>query len=724
MQQALPDFTGQPKLTLTAPAGLGGTLEIQPRTAERDQGGAQSRGQQVQADRRHQHHARLVGSAGVGVFVPIAPPGRGAGERRPTSWASISKRSKSGGALVIGSDELGVKLAIGELGVALRLKNGAPRAAVLRARRQGDDQAAATPSSSSILGDGIKLGLDVDAEADVAGRAAPRQRHRPAREPAGADAADRPLRAAVDQPRSRSDRRQLRASEGRALCVVRRLARTRSRRRSIAWASCSTLDVVNAGDRSASRSSRRTASASSLDAGIVKGGGYLAVDENGYAGVLELKMLAVDVKAIALLNTHSEAGFSLLLLIFGQFPAIQLSFGFTLTGIGGLIGVQHTASPTALSQGSATAQLDAVLFPDESGRQRAAASSTRCARCFRSRAADSSSGRCSSSAGARRASSPCGSACSIEAEPVRAARPGDRRSSRRSSRPTSRCCTCGSTSSARSSSIRCASRSTRSSIQLARRVHHRSPGSSRSARSSATSRRSSSAPAASTRASRRFPPTSRRPSIASARASTSASSACRSRAISRSPRRRYRRARRCARGPTSASPASRAASASTRSAISCRSSTSSWTCFAYLAVHVFGIDFASMHLTALLAGPGRWHIAGNARSAHAVAAARLLAAHRRELGHRSRHAADHRQRRRTSWRRRSRRSRNWCAQLPQGGESFLTLADIEAGDRRARASARHTRLPAEARAVRAAHGQGERQQDRAARTSSSAARCS
>ena len=75
-------------------------------------------------------------------------------------------------------------------------------------------------------------------------------------------------------------------------------------------------------------------------------------------------MLAVDVKAIAILNTHSDAGFSLLLLIFGQFPAIQLSFGFTLTGIGGLIGVQHTASPAALSQALGAGQLDAVLFPD------------------------------------------------------------------------------------------------------------------------------------------------------------------------------------------------------------------------------------------------------------------------------------------------------------------------------------------------------------------------
>ncbi|HSW23933.1 MAG TPA: DUF6603 domain-containing protein, partial [Burkholderiaceae bacterium] len=95
-----------------------------------------------------------------------------------------------------------------------------------------------------------------------------------------------------------------------------------------------------------------------------KGGGYLGVDANGYAGVLELKLLAVDVKAIALLNTSSEAGFSLLLLIFGQFPPIQLSFGFTLTGIGGLIGVQHAASPPALSQALSDGHIDAVLFPD------------------------------------------------------------------------------------------------------------------------------------------------------------------------------------------------------------------------------------------------------------------------------------------------------------------------------------------------------------------------
>ena len=104
----------------------------------------------------------------------------------------------------------------------------------------------------------------------------------------------------------------------------------------------------------------------SLDAGVVAGGGYVYLDpEKGeYAGVLELRMMAIGIKAIAILNTKvPDAGWSLLLLIFGNFPPIQLSFGFTLTGIGGLIGLQHTTSTDALSRGLATGALDAILFP-------------------------------------------------------------------------------------------------------------------------------------------------------------------------------------------------------------------------------------------------------------------------------------------------------------------------------------------------------------------------
>ena len=139
------------------------------------------------------------------------------------------------------------------------------------------------------------------------------------------------------------------------------------------------LDVGNAGDPLDFAFKPPNGIGLVLDAGIVKGGGYLEVVDEGYAGVLELKMLAVGIKAIAVLNTKSEAGFSLLLLIFGQFPPIQLSFGFTLTGIGGLIGVQHTASPTALSQGISNGRSTRCCSPRIPSPMRRA-SSTRCAR--------------------------------------------------------------------------------------------------------------------------------------------------------------------------------------------------------------------------------------------------------------------------------------------------------------------------------------------------------
>ena len=104
----------------------------------------------------------------------------------------------------------------------------------------------------------------------------------------------------------------------------------------------------------------------SLDAGIVSGGGYITLDpdKGEYAGVLELKIMAIGIKAIAILNTKLPGGgWSLLLLIFGNFPPIQLSFGFTLTGLGGLIGLQLTTDTDALSRGLATGALDAILFP-------------------------------------------------------------------------------------------------------------------------------------------------------------------------------------------------------------------------------------------------------------------------------------------------------------------------------------------------------------------------
>ncbi len=107
-----------------------------------------------------------------------------------------------------------------------------------------------------------------------------------------------------------------------------------------------------------------------LDAGVVKGGGYLyfAPERHEYAGVLELALGPVSIKAIGILTTElpdGEEGWALLLLVFTEFSAVQLGFGFTLNGVGGVIGLQHGISTDALQAGMRTGVLDNVLFPSD-----------------------------------------------------------------------------------------------------------------------------------------------------------------------------------------------------------------------------------------------------------------------------------------------------------------------------------------------------------------------
>ena len=103
-----------------------------------------------------------------------------------------------------------------------------------------------------------------------------------------------------------------------------------------------------------------------LDAGVVKGGGYLFLDpdKGEYAGILELSFGPVSIKAIGILTTKlPDGGWALLLMVFGEFTAVQLGFGFTLNGVGGIIGLQHGVSIEALQSGLRTGVLDSVLFP-------------------------------------------------------------------------------------------------------------------------------------------------------------------------------------------------------------------------------------------------------------------------------------------------------------------------------------------------------------------------
>lgn len=107
----------------------------------------------------------------------------------------------------------------------------------------------------------------------------------------------------------------------------------------------------------------------SLDVSVVKGGGYLGINEEGteYSGVLELSLGPVSIKAIGILTTElpEDDGWALLLLVFTEFNAVQLGFGFTLNGVGGIIGLQHGISPDALQSGLRTGVLNSVLFPKD-----------------------------------------------------------------------------------------------------------------------------------------------------------------------------------------------------------------------------------------------------------------------------------------------------------------------------------------------------------------------
>ena len=108
----------------------------------------------------------------------------------------------------------------------------------------------------------------------------------------------------------------------------------------------------------------------SIDAGVVRGGGYLYFDfdKEEYAGVLELAIAElVTVKAIGLITTKmpdNTKGFSLLVIITAEFgTGIQLGFGFTLVGLGGLLGLNRTMLPEPIAAGIRSGGINSIMFP-------------------------------------------------------------------------------------------------------------------------------------------------------------------------------------------------------------------------------------------------------------------------------------------------------------------------------------------------------------------------
>ncbi len=102
----------------------------------------------------------------------------------------------------------------------------------------------------------------------------------------------------------------------------------------------------------------------SLDSGIVRGGGYLDDRGGSYGGALQLRLGPVEVRAVGLLTL--EPDFALVVVMSISFlPPIDLTFGFTLNRVGGVVGIEHRLDSDALRAGIASGALDHILFPDD-----------------------------------------------------------------------------------------------------------------------------------------------------------------------------------------------------------------------------------------------------------------------------------------------------------------------------------------------------------------------
>jgi hypothetical protein len=106
-----------------------------------------------------------------------------------------------------------------------------------------------------------------------------------------------------------------------------------------------------------------------IDAGPVSGGGEVtfAPADGRYSGGLEIQLLTVAVNGIAVIETSlpgGVAGYSFLVMLNATFaPGLPLGFGFALTGVGGLVGVNRSVNTDVLGPLVRQGAIDHILFP-------------------------------------------------------------------------------------------------------------------------------------------------------------------------------------------------------------------------------------------------------------------------------------------------------------------------------------------------------------------------
>ena len=107
-----------------------------------------------------------------------------------------------------------------------------------------------------------------------------------------------------------------------------------------------------------------------VDSSGINGGGFLDFDKDNerYAGLIQLNFDEIGLVGVGLITTKmpdGSKGYSMLINIGVTFsPPIQLSMGFTLSGVGGLIGIHRTMLVDVLQAGIRNQTLNAILFPE------------------------------------------------------------------------------------------------------------------------------------------------------------------------------------------------------------------------------------------------------------------------------------------------------------------------------------------------------------------------
>lgn len=108
-----------------------------------------------------------------------------------------------------------------------------------------------------------------------------------------------------------------------------------------------------------------------VKAGPITGGGFLSIVRKPdgrlrFSGAIQLKLLWLDVSAFAIYEQTETNAISFVAVLGIRFPGgIQLSFGFMITGVGGLIGINRRADADLLANRLASGAAGNVLFAED-----------------------------------------------------------------------------------------------------------------------------------------------------------------------------------------------------------------------------------------------------------------------------------------------------------------------------------------------------------------------